>query len=470
MKDLDLTTLNQNQQSYKAGEELKLRCRPGYNQELVTATCYSPSFVVSDYNGCTKVEQQKWWTPTKIGLVAGAMVVVVFMLLLLWIRFQSDVNYYKNENIEIDRLLESEVKINTQNRESWRILWETIKLGDVLGQGASGVVYKGTWMDGEVAIKFSELADREALVATQFMEEAETMAKLRHPNIIQFYGAGESPDHKPFIVMEVMDRGTLYDLLQTSFKDLDWVKKLKFCKEISAGMAYLHDKNIIHRDLKSENVLIDSTFSAKVADFGCLKLMQQIQEAKISKRRTSRPKNRLGRGRYESRKHRALYTNQPDDSQELLLGGESVRESVVSAASYSSVSEWEAVTIDPTPKLDMHGKKIFATNGIGTLNFMAPEVLAGRHGRAQYGLTVDVYSYGMVMYEIASGDLPFSHIDDALRFEQLVLSGERPTIPLVLQQKIPQGYVDLMCECWDETADVRPSFVKISEQLTTMKA
>eukprot|EP00039_Didymoeca_costata_P016051 m.281016 g.281016 ORF g.281016 m.281016 type:complete len:182 (-) comp16326_c0_seq2:393-938(-) len=101
------------------------------------------------------------------------------------------------------------------------------------------------------------------------------MSQLRHPNIVLFFGAGQDDEGGPFIVSEFLTRGTLRAVLanQTKYRSLSWSLRVNMCLDVAAGMAFLHSRKpqMLHRDLKSDNILLDERFTAKVADFGSIK-------------------------------------------------------------------------------------------------------------------------------------------------------------------------------------------------------
>lgn len=142
-----------------------------------------------------------------------------------------------------------------------------------IGKGASGDVFIGTYMEAIVAIKRIMLpanSERMAVVET-FVKEASMMASMRHPNIVQFLGASVNAPYL-YLITEYCSQGSLYDVLhgtKTGKKSLT-LKSQKCAALIDAalGIKYLHGKGIVHRDIKTHNLLVDRTGTVKVADFG----------------------------------------------------------------------------------------------------------------------------------------------------------------------------------------------------------
>ncbi|CAL4982671.1 unnamed protein product [Urochloa decumbens] len=155
----------------------------------------------------------------------------------------------------------------------YEILWEDLVLGEQVGQGSCGTVYHAQWYASDVAVKvFSKQEYSDEMIDT-FRQEVSLMKKLRHPNIILFMGAVASPE-RLCIVTEFLPRGSLFRLLQKNTAKLDPRRRVHMAIDIARGMNYLHHCSppIVHRDLKSSNLLVDKNWTVKVADFGLSRL------------------------------------------------------------------------------------------------------------------------------------------------------------------------------------------------------
>lgn len=136
------------------------------------------------------------------------------------------------------------------------------------------MVYKGRLWGTDVAVK----TIRNATMADDLQKEVAILSQLRHPNVVLYIGAClEKPNVA--VVTEWCDRGSLFDLLYDDSPgccNLDFQSIITIAIGIAQGMNYLHSLNqkIIHRDLKSHNILIDSHFTPKVADFGLSKVKE----------------------------------------------------------------------------------------------------------------------------------------------------------------------------------------------------
>eukprot|EP01097_Dermamoeba_algensis_P001375 TRINITY_DN1518_c0_g2_i1.p1 TRINITY_DN1518_c0_g2~~TRINITY_DN1518_c0_g2_i1.p1 ORF type:complete len:555 (+),score=119.45 TRINITY_DN1518_c0_g2_i1:113-1777(+) len=259
---------------------------------------------------------------------------------------------------------------------------EEIELVQVLGDGSFGTVYRGKCRKKDVAVKIlhNQQLDQKTLQA--FRKEVEIMSKIFHPNIVLFMGACTVPGHLR-IVTELMPRGDVETMLKDANINLTLFTRMRMALDAALGMTWLHQSNpqIIHRDLKTANLLIDDNLTIKVCDFG----LSQI------KRR------------------------------------------------------------DDFLKDGQDGAK-------GTPLWMAPEVLMGQ----QFNEKCDVYSFGIVLWELTTRTEPFQEYNSFDTFRKdICLRKVRPPIP-------PDAHADvisLMKRCWDPNPSVRPSFGTIVQEL-----
>eukprot|EP00727_Mastigamoeba_balamuthi_P012937 m51a1_g8266 putative serine threonine kinase (1615) ;mRNA; r:28556-34364 len=144
-----------------------------------------------------------------------------------------------------------------------------IKLGAIIGRGSYGVVHKAFWKGTEVAAKVMLADNLSEENVEQFDQEVSVMRSLRHPNVLLFMCYAKS-DKDLVIVTEFMPNGSMMDILLDKARPLPLKTRLAMLHDVCKGMAYLHyhEPQIVHCDLKSSNVLVDSSMNAKVCDFG----------------------------------------------------------------------------------------------------------------------------------------------------------------------------------------------------------
>ncbi|MED6156789.1 hypothetical protein PIB30_017603 [Stylosanthes scabra] len=142
--------------------------------------------------------------------------------------------------------------------------------------GSCGTVYHAMWYGSDVAVKVFSRQEYSEDVILSFRQEVSVLKRLRHPNIILFMGAVTSPQCL-CIVTEFLPRGSLFRLLQRNSSKLDWRRRVHMALDIARGVNYLHrcSPPIVHRDLKSSNLLVDRNWTVKVGDFGLSRLKHE---------------------------------------------------------------------------------------------------------------------------------------------------------------------------------------------------
>nr|UMO78191.1 Serine/threonine protein kinase [Pandoravirus belohorizontensis] len=161
-----------------------------------------------------------------------------------------------------------------RGREDWEIDPDDIDVTEAtaLGAGGYGVVYRTVWRGTDVAVKVISERIGGAAAGTEarraFADEVRVMCALRHPNVVLFMAACTKPP-KMCIVMEYMALGSLYDLLHNDLvPEVPHALVVKMAYQAAKGMHFLHSSGVVHRDLKSLNVLLDAKWNAKISDFG----------------------------------------------------------------------------------------------------------------------------------------------------------------------------------------------------------
>lgn len=176
---------------------------------------------------------------------------------------------------------------------AWELRFGDIKIERPIGEGSWGRVYKGSWNQTQVAVKIlmdsgsntETSATQSALMASnspimaRLEQEASLMTTLHHPNIVQFLGITVFP---AAVVTEFCARGSLTSVLRSASEtperaaDLTWSRRIGMAADCIRGMLYLHTRipPIVHRDLKSANLLVTGSWKVKVSDFNLSKIME----------------------------------------------------------------------------------------------------------------------------------------------------------------------------------------------------
>lgn len=171
--------------------------------------------------------------------------------------------------------------LGLESFDEWTIDLRKLNMGAAFAQGAFGKLYRGTYNGEEVAIKILERPendlDRAQLMEQQFQQEVMMLATLKHPNIVRFIGACRKP-MVWCIVTEYAKGGSVRQfLMKRKNRSVPLKLAVRQALDVARGMAYVHGLGLIHRDLKSDNLLIFSDKSIKIADFGVARIEVQTE-------------------------------------------------------------------------------------------------------------------------------------------------------------------------------------------------
>jgi serine/threonine protein kinase len=208
--------------------------------------------------------------------------------------------------------------------------------------------------------KMSKREIKSSDMTRQIASEVKIHTTLNHPNIVKMIDYFEDEKYI-YIVLEYMMKGDLYELLhnENKYEQFEEDEAQKIMKDIVSGVAYLHSKRIVHRDIKLENLLINEFDTVKVADFGLSVDLNELSELQSS----------------------------------------------IPPPDVTEVKEKPAKKILPKTRKDrkLEEAEDEMTVLCGTTEYMPPEMLKGE----KYNEKVDVWALGIVMFELLTGDIPF---------------------------------------------------------------
>ena len=144
------------------------------------------------------------------------------------------------------------------------------ELGDIIGTGTVGTIYRATEIPtGETrAVKVLQHGvSQDQNIVSRFEREMLILSKLNHPNIVSYYGGGRTDDGQLFYVMELIEGGTLKQLLKAHHR-LSWQETINYGIQICSALQHAHNHGIVHRDLKPANLFLTYKGQLKLGDFG----------------------------------------------------------------------------------------------------------------------------------------------------------------------------------------------------------
>lgn len=218
--------------------------------------------------------------------------------------FRADKIDLKSLDMQLEKHLSWVWSRNESQRpkEEWEIDLSKLDMRNLLAQGTYGSVYRGTYDNQDVAVKLLDWGEdgmattaETAALRSSFQQEVAVWQKLDHPNVTKFVGASmgtsnlKIPSKNPSVdgnatvparaccvVVEYLPGGNLKQyLIRNRQKKLALKIVMQLALDLSRGLSYLHSKKIVHRDVKTENMLLDSQRTLKIADFGVARVEAQ---------------------------------------------------------------------------------------------------------------------------------------------------------------------------------------------------
>ncbi|KAI4892290.1 hypothetical protein NFI96_026407, partial [Prochilodus magdalenae] len=269
----------------------------------------------------------------------------------------------------------------------WEIEASEVVLHSRIGSGSFGTVYKGKW-HGDVAVKILKVTDPTPEQFQAFRNEVAVLRKTRHVNILLFMGYMTKDNLA--IVTQWCEGSSLYKHLHVLETNFQMFQLIDIARQTAQGMDYLHAKNIIHRDMKSNNIFLHEGLTVKIGDFGLATV--------------------------KARWSGSHQVEQPS----------------------------------------------------GSILWMAPEVIRMQDNNP-YSFQSDVYSYGIVMYELMTGELPYSHIANRDQIIFMVGRGYLSPDFSKLYKSCPKAMKRLVADCIKKSKEERPLFPQILSSIELLQ-
>jgi serine/threonine protein kinase len=342
-----------------------------------------------------------------------------------------------------------DVTVNAGSSFSVNIDFRNLHMGRQLGRGSFGEVRLATWNSTEVAVKVLRQANNTPNGALENLRlEGKMLKDLQHPNIVQFFGMTCGPGDWPCIVMEYCSRGSVRRVLDKARnggeeqRQLTWSRRLKMATDAAEGMLCLHQRTsssaVLHRDLRSPNLLVDKDWKVKV------RLCCVVVRA-----------GSFGGGAGAA--DADLSPTRPQPS--------------LASLNCNARNFFQVADFGLSKRIELaRGQASMSTVCSNNPRWLAPEVLRGD----QAGPPSDVFSFGVVMWELLTWEHPWS-AEHAWNVADKIKNGERLSVPK--EDQLPGldnkdssrnsvgDYIELMRRCWSQGPENRPKFKYIPTRI-----
>ncbi|XP_073679002.1 raf-1 proto-oncogene, serine/threonine kinase a isoform X4 [Garra rufa] len=286
---------------------------------------------------------------------------------------------------------QDKVKIRTRDKRDSSYYWEIeaneVMLLNRIGSGSFGTVYKGKW-HGDVAVKILKVTNPTPEQLEAFRNEVAVLRKTRHVNILLFMGYMTKANLA--IVTQWCEGSSLYKHLHVQETNFQMFQLIDIARQTAQGVDYLHAKNIIHRDMKSNNIFLHEGLTVKIGDFGLATVK----------------------------------------------------------ARWSGSQQVEQTS--------------------GSILWMAPEVIRMQDSNP-YSFQSDVYSFGIVLFELMTGELPYSQIANRDQIIYMVGRGYLSPDLSKLYKSCPKAMKRLVADCIKKSKDERPLFPQILSSIELLQ-
>jgi serine/threonine protein kinase len=282
-----------------------------------------------------------------------------------------------------------------------------------LGAGGMGEVYRATdqQLGRTVAVKIVTTNDREVLA--RFLREGKAVSQLQHPCVVMIHLI-DMDAQPPFIVMEYVEGRPLKELI--AGRPMPIPKLLELAVQVADGLAAAHEKDIVHRDIKSQNIMVTSRGQVKILDFGLAKLKEPLRSAAGVKAKPA-------------------------------------------AAADGKTTMFDPEDFVVEDQASLHDFKTRIGAIMGTATHMSPEQALG----ADVDARSDIFSFGVVLYEMATGQLPFEAPTPAESLQRVFKAEPSPVA--VLNPQAPPDLARIIHQCLSKNKVFRPGATDLAEQL-----